>query len=339
MVALRHAVSRSTRSRSIYHRHRMTLPLDRRLSIAPMMDRTDRHFRYLMRLISRHVLLYTEMVATGALLRGDPARALAHDPMEHPLALQLGGSEPDALARCARMAEDFGFDEVNLNLGCPSERVQAYRFGACLMAEPERVADCLAAMRSATRLPVTVKTRLGIDDRDSYQELCRFIGTVAGAGCRTVILHARKAWLQGLSPRENRIVPPLRYEWVHAVKRDFPELEVILNGGIVRLEEVEAELRYVDGVMIGREAYRNPYLLAEADRRFFDSPGPVPARADVLARYEDYMRREQAIGTPAHHITRHLAGLFLGQPGARRWRRGLSAHGSMAAPDRGLFVA
>jgi len=302
----------------------MSPSIDRRLCIAPMMDRTDRHCRYLLRLISRHVLLYTEMVATGALLHGDPARALVHDPAEHPLALQLGGSEPEALALCARLAEDWGFDEVNLNLGCPSERVQEHRFGACLMAEPERVAACIAAMRAGTSLPVTVKTRLGIDDRDSYDELCRFIRAVSAAGCRTVILHARKAWLQGLSPKENREVPPLRYDWVYALKRDFPMIEVIINGGLTGLEAVEAQLAHVDGVMIGREAYRNPYLLAEADRRFFGALVPAPTRAEVLARYEDYMRREQAAGTPVHHMARHLAGLFLGQPGARQWRRGLA---------------
>jgi tRNA-dihydrouridine synthase A len=288
-----------------------------------MMDRTDRHCRYLLRLLSRHVLLYTEMVVTGALLRGDPSRALAHDPAEHPLALQLGGSDPEALSRCARMAEDCAFDEVNLNLGCPSERVQEHRFGACLMAEPERVARCIAAMRGATRLPVTVKTRLGIDDRDSYPELCQFIDAVSSAGCRTVILHARKAWLNGLSPKENRERPPLRYQWVHQLKRDFPALEVILNGGITGLDEIERQLAYVDGVMIGREAYRNPYLLAEMDRRFFGATSPAPTRDQVLSCYREYMARERAVGTPVHHMTRHLAGLFLGQPGARLWRQRL----------------
>ncbi len=317
----------------------MSPPIDRRLSVAPMMARTDRHFRYLVRLISRHVLLYTEMVATGALLRGDPARALVHDPAEHPLALQLGGSEPEDLARAAHLAEAWGFDEVNLNLGCPSERVQEHRFGACLMAEPGRVADCIEAMRAATRLPVTVKTRLGIDDRDSYDALRQFIDAVAGAGCRTVILHARKVWLRGLSPKENRIVPPLRYEWVHALKRDFPALEVVINGGFTRLEAVEAQLAHVDGVMIGREAYRNPYLLAEVDRRFFGASRPAPARTEVLAGYEAYLRREQAAGTPVHHLTRHLAGLFLGLAGARRWRRALARHVPLGPPDRGLFVA
>lgn len=298
----------------------------RRVCVAPMMDRTDRHFRYLMRLISRHCLLYTEMVHTHALLRGrSRERLLAYDPAEHPVALQLGGSDPEALGACARMAEDYGYDEVNLNLGCPSDRVQRGRFGACLMAEPDVVARCVDAMIRKTSLPVTVKTRLGIDERDSYEELRRFVEILAEAGCRTVILHARKAWLKGLSPKENREIPPLCYHAVHALKRDLPRLEVVINGGFTALPQVEAQLREVDGVMIGRQAYEDPYLFAEVDRLFFASSEPPPTRLEVLRRFQGYMEREGSRGTPRPPMARHLAGLFRGQPGARRWRRALVA--------------
>ena len=298
--------------------------VDRRLSIAPMLDWTDRHCRYFLRQLSRHVLLYTEMVTTGALLHRDPERFLDYHPDEHPLALQLGGSEPGELARCTRLAEEWDYDEINLNVGCPSDRVQSGRFGACLMAEPALVAECVSAMRESTRRPVTVKHRIGIDERDSYDELSRFVETVADAGCRTFIVHARKAWLQGLSPKENREVPPLRHETIYRLKADFPELEIIINGGIPGLDEVVWHLEQVDGAMIGRAAYHDPWLLAAADRRIFgDSAGPSPPRAVVL-EMQSYVEQELARGSRLHHITRHMLGLFQGVPGARAWRRHLS---------------
>jgi len=297
-----------------------------------MMDRTDRHCRYFLRLIAPHALLYTEMVTTGALLRGDRQGLLRHDPAEHPLALQLGGSDPDALARCAQLGYDSGYDEINLNCGCPSDRVRSARFGACLMAEPRLVADCVASMRSAVPIPVTIKTRLGIDDRDSYEELCAFVDTVAAAGSRVFILHARKAWLSGLSPKENREIPPLRYETVHRIKRDFPDLTVILNGGLTRPQQIKEQLAKVDGVMIGREAYQNPYLLADIERAIFAAEGIVD-RADIVRRYRDYAARQLALGVPLAGLTRHLFGLYSGRPGARRWRRRLSesSHGNPGA--------
>ncbi|WP_422126357.1 tRNA dihydrouridine(20/20a) synthase DusA [Thioalkalivibrio sulfidiphilus] len=296
----------------------------RRVSVAPMLDWTDRHCRYFLRLISRHTLLYTEMVTTGALLHGDRERFLAYDSDEHPLALQLGGSEPQDLAACARMAEHYGYDEVNLNVGCPSDRVQSGRFGACLMAEPALVADCVAAMRAACGLPVTVKTRIGIDDRDSYEELTAFIDTVHRAGCQTFIIHARKAWLQGLSPRENREVPPLRHDWVFRLKQDFPELEIILNGGVKDLDTVGEALRLVDGVMLGREAYHNPYVLAQVDGRFYGDAHPIPSRHQVVARFLPYVEVRLSEGVPLQAMTRHILGLFQGVPGARAWRRYIS---------------
>ena len=298
--------------------------LDRLIAVAPMLDWTDRHYRYFIRLLSRHTLLYTEMVTTGAILRGDRQRLLAHDPTEHPLALQLGGSDPAELARCARIAADWGYDEINLNVGCPSDRVQSGRFGACLMAEPDLVAACVAAMRAATDLPVTVKTRIGIDERDSYQELADFVRRVAAGGCTVFIVHARKAWLSGLSPKENREIPPLRYEVVHRLKRDFPELTIVLNGGLTTLEQVTEQLRQVDGVMIGRAAYENPYLLAEVDRRFFGSSASPPNRHQVVRALLPYLEERLRAGTPLQCMTRPILGLFQGIPGARAWRRVLS---------------
>jgi tRNA-dihydrouridine synthase A len=303
---------------------------DRRLSVAPMMDRTDRHCRYFLRLLSRRTLLYTEMITTGAILRGDRERLLAFDPSEHPVALQLGGAEPEALAECARIAEAFGYDEVNLNLGCPSDRVQSARFGACLMAEPELVARGVAAMIAATSLPVTVKTRIGIDDRDSYGELVAFVHRLADAGCRSFAIHARKAWLQGLSPKENREIPPLRWDVVHRLKADNPGLEIVLNGGIEGLDQAVEQLRFVDGVMIGRAAYHDPYMLAEADRRLFGDPDPMPSRRDVTEGLIPYVERVRAKGVPLHAVTRHVLGLFQGVPGARLWRRTLSTEGHRA---------
>ena len=289
-----------------------------------MMDRTDRHFRFFLRLLSQRTLLYTEMVTTSALLHGDRGRLLAFSPEEKPLALQLGGSDPEALAACAAMADAAGFDEVNLNVGCPSDRVQNGRFGACLMAEPELVAAGVAAMRACTRLPVTVKTRIGIDERDSYEELLAFIDTVASAGCRTFVVHARKAWLKGLSPKENREVPPLRYDVVARLKGDRPDLEIILNGGILALEEANAHLRNFDGVMIGRAAYRDPFLLARADQQIFGAESPAITRQSVIDRWLPYVERELSDGTALHAMVRHVLGLYHGAPGGRRWRRYLT---------------
>jgi tRNA-dihydrouridine synthase A len=289
-----------------------------------MLDWTDRHCRYFLRLISRRSLLYTEMVTTGALLHGDRARFLRFHPAEHPVALQIGGSEPAHMAACARLGEDCGYDEINMNLGCPSDRVQAGRFGACLMAEPKLVAECLTAMKDAVALPVTVKTRIGIDDRDSYEELCELVGALLQAGCDALIVHARKAWLKGLSPKENREIPPLRYEVVQRLKRDFPELPIAINGGITSLAQARTLLQDLDGVMIGREAYKNPWLLATADREIFGETLPVPTRHEVLEAYIPYVERELAAGVPLNAMTRHILGLFQGQPGARRWRRTLS---------------
>lgn len=306
---------------------------DRRLSVAPMMDRTDRHGRFFLRLISRRVLLYTEMIACGAILNGNRERVLGFDAREHALALQLGGADARALAEAARIAEDFGYDEVNLNLGCPSDRVQTGRFGACLMAEPERVADCVGAMIGAVDIPVTVKSRIGIDEKDSYDELGNFVKTLKDAGCRTFVIHARKAWLKGLSPRENREIPPLEYDFIYRIKEDFPNLEIILNGGVRSLKEAEAHLRRVDGVMIGRAAYEDPYMLATADRRFFGDRHPGPSREEVIDGLLPYVRERLADGEALHRITRHILGLFRGVAGARAWRRHLSEN--VHAPGAG----
>ena len=309
---------------------------DRRLSVAPMLDWTDRYCRYYLRLLSRHTLLYTEMVTTGALLHGDPERFLGFDETEHPVALQLGGSDRHALADCAKLAERRGYDEINLNLGCPSDRVQSGRFGACLMAEPRLVADGIKAMSDTVSIPITAKHRIGIDDRDSYGELTDFVGTLADAGCRTFIVHARKAWLEGLSPKENREIPPLRYEVVHRLKADFPDLEILINGGILELDEALGQLEHVDGVMIGRAAYNDPWLLADADRRIFGQPNPVTERHEVVEALVPWIESELGKGTPLHRMTRHLMGLFNGLPGARRWRRTLSERGP--SKDAGIAV-
>jgi tRNA-dihydrouridine synthase A len=291
-----------------------------------MLDCTDRHARYFLRLISRHAVLYTEMITTGALLHGDPDRLLAFDPAEHPVAAQLGGSDPVDMAACSRLVANAGYDEININVGCPSDRVQSGRFGACLMLEPETVARCVAAMREATPLPVTVKTRLGVDHHDNYTALAEFTSRVASAGCRTLIVHARKAWLQGLSPKQNREIPPLDYDRVIRLKRDFPDLEIIINGGISELDMATELLRDVDGVMVGREAYHNPWLLAEVDRRIYGDPHAPPDRHQVIERLLPYIAEQLGRGTPLHRITRHILGLFQGRPGARAWRRYLSEH-------------
>jgi tRNA-dihydrouridine synthase A len=310
--------------------------LSHRFCIAPMLDWTDRHCRFFLRQISRHVLLYTEMVTTGAILHGPRERLLGFNREEHPLALQLGGSDPDEMAQCARIAEEAGFDEVNINVGCPSDRVQNGAFGACLMASPQVVADCVAAMRTAVDIPVTVKTRIGIDDQDSYSALETFAGTLAASGCRTFIVHARKAWLQGLSPKENREIPPLDYERVYRLKADHPEFEIVINGGITSLEVAEHHLRFVDGVMMGREAYHNPFVLADVDRRFYGVPFAFKSREDVLDAMLPYIEREMAQGTAFKHIARHLLGLYHGQPGGRLWRRTLSERAHL--PEAGIAL-
>ena len=303
-----------------------TSGLDRRVSVAPMMDRTDRHDRYFLRLISPSALLYTEMITTGAILHGDRDRFLTFSPSEHPVALQLGGADPDELARCAEIAADYGYDEVNLNVGCPSDRVQNARFGACLMKEPDVVAAGVAAMRRAVDLPVTVKTRIGVDDRDSWDDFVAFVDTVADGGCDTFIIHARKAWLHGLSPKENREIPPLSYETVYRLKQRYPEFSVSINGGITTCAETVAHLDCVDGVMIGRVAYENPWLLAEIEGSVLGGAPPANREA-VLDRYIAYIDREMADGTPFYAMARHVLGLYQGVRGARAWRRHISENG------------
>ncbi len=312
-----------------------TLP-PQTLSVAPMMDWTDRHCRFFHRLLSRRTLLYTEMVTTGALLHGDAARHLEFSAAEHPVALQLGGSDPQALAASARMGAEFGYDEINLNVGCPSDRVQNGAFGACLMATPDVVAEGVAAMRGAVGLPVTVKHRIGIDDLDSYEHLHHFLSTVSAAGCQTFIVHARKAILKGLSPKQNREIPPLRYEVVEQVKRDFPGLTVVLNGGVKSLEDAQSHLSWADGVMIGREAYQRPYLLAGADRLIFGEDTLMPSRREVIARYLPYAAEMLAQDVYLSHLTRHILGLFAGHSGARHWKRTLSERSHL--PGAGLEV-
>lgn len=292
------------------------------VAVAPMMEWTDRHCRFFLRLLSRHALLYTEMVTAQAVVHGDRERLLGFDPAEAPLALQLGGSEPATLAQAALAGAHYGYDEINLNVGCPSDRVQSGRFGACLMAEPALVRDCVAAMQAAVDIPVTVKSRIGIDDRDDYGFLRDFVGTVAESGCDTFIVHARKAILAGLSPKENREVPPLRYEFVYRLKQEFPQLNIMLNGGVRDLDAVRAHLAKVDGVMIGREAYHNPYFLAELDRELHGVEPPT--REAVMTAFMDYVEARLAEGLRLTAMTRHVLGLYLGRPGARRWRRQLS---------------
>ncbi|MEP0203211.1 MAG: tRNA dihydrouridine(20/20a) synthase DusA [Halioglobus sp.] len=309
--------------------------MDRRFTIAPMMDWSDRHCRYFWRLLTGKALLYTEMVTTGALIHGDRARFLEFNAEEHPVALQLGGSDANELAQCARWAQEWGYDEVNLNCGCPSDRVQSGMFGACLMAQPELVAEGINAMRNACSIPVTVKHRIGIDDMESYSELVDFINPIAQAGCSVFIVHARKAWLKGLSPKENREVPPLNYDWVYQLKRDHPDLEIIINGGIQSLEECKAHLTQVDGVMLGREAYQNPWLLAEVDRQIFDIDDTGFSRDDIITALLPYVEQQLSCGVHLNHITRHILGLYQGVPGARKFRRHISenAHKAGAGVD------
>jgi tRNA-dihydrouridine synthase A len=296
--------------------------MSHRFCIAPMMDWTDRHCRVLHRLLTRHALLYTEMVTAEAVIRGDRARLLGFDGSEHPVALQLGGSEPARLAEAAKIGAAFGYDEINLNVGCPSDRVQSGRFGACLMREPALVADGVVAMRASVSIPVTVKCRIGVDDQDPQIALRTLIAQCAAAGVDTFIVHARKAWLEGLSPKENRDIPPLDYELVYAVKRENPHLTIAINGGIATLDDVETHLRHVDGVMMGRTAYQSPAILADADRRLFG--GETIEVDSVVEAYLDYVARELQRGTPLNAMTKHMLGLFNSRPGARLFRRHLS---------------
>ncbi len=308
-----------------------------------MMDWTDRHERFFLRQISRQVRLYTEMITTGAILYGDRQRLLAFDPEEHPVALQIGGADPVALSECARIGADFGYDEINLNVGCPSDRVQSGDFGACLMAKPDVVARAVEAMRAAVDIPVTVKHRIAINDQEEWPALSGFVETVAAAGCEHFIVHARKAWLQGLSAKENREIPPLHYPLVHRLKQEFPKLTVTINGGITTLDAAATQLQQVDGVMIGRAAYQNPYILAEADRCFYGEMAPVPTRHEIVERLLPYVERQVAAGVPLKSITRHILGLFNGQRGARAWRRYLSENAprfdSGAADACALLIA
>ena len=301
--------------------------LDRRFCVAPMLDWTDKHCRYFYRTLSKHTVLYTEMVTTGAIIHGK-ADYLAFNKAEQPVALQLGGSDPEALAHCAKLAEQRGYDEINLNVGCPSDRVQNGMFGACLMAKPELVAESVAAMKAVVDIPVTVKSRIGIDELDSFEFLMDFINKVQDAGCETFIIHARKAWLTGLSPKQNRDIPPLDYQRVYQVKQLKPELEIIINGGIKTLAESKAHLQHVDGVMLGREIYQNPYILAKVDKVIYeDDHQPIMTRTDVIKQMSDYISEYEQQGGRAWHVLRHMMGLYLGLPGAKIWRRYLSEEG------------
>jgi tRNA-dihydrouridine synthase A len=311
--------------------------LDRRLCVAPMMDWTDRHCRYFHRLLAPSALLYTEMVTSGAVLHGDRTRLLAYSPEEHPLALQLGGSDAGELARCARIAAEYAYDEVNLNVGCPSDRVQRGRFGACLMLEPALVRDCMAAMQDAVTIPVTVKTRLGVDDHDSYDWFRDFIGIVAEPGCSVFIVHARKAWLSGLSPKQNREIPDLRHDWVHRLKRDFPGLTIVINGGIDSVDDAGRHLRSLDGVMLGRAAYHSPWILSELQQYLFGGGG-VASREEAIQSLSAYLASQTASGVPVKHVSRHVLGLFQGMPGAKRWRRYISQHAHLEPDNDRLLL-
>ena len=307
----------------------MTQPINRTISVAPMLDWTDKHCRYFLRQISQHALLYTEMVTTGAIIFGK-GDYLGFNQEEHPVALQLGGSNPTDMARCASEAQKYGYDEVNINVGCPSDRVQNGRFGACLMAEPETVAACINSMQAEVDIPVTVKSRIGIDDMDEYEDLTRFIDVVAASGCNTFIVHARKAWLKGLSPKQNRDVPPLMYDRVYQLKQQFPELHISLNGGVKTLDDAQLHLNHLDGVMIGREVYSNPYILAEVDKRFYQDHSISKTRPEVVLAMLPYVEQQIALGARPWNIARHMLGLFQGQAGGRIWRRYLSQNGTKA---------
>jgi tRNA-dihydrouridine synthase A len=312
--------------------------LNRRFCIAPMMEWTDRHCRFFHRLLTRRALIYSEMVTTGAVLRGDRARLLGFDPFEHPVGLQLGGSDPMALAQSARIAEEFGYDEINLNVGCPSDRVQEGRFGACLMLEPKLVADGVAAMKAAVKVPVTVKCRIGVDEQNPEQALFAFAAAVKAAGADALIVHARKAWLSGLSPRENRDVPPLDYGIVHRLKRAHPDLEIVLNGGITSLAQAQEQLAYVDGVMMGRAAYQEPWRLLEVDPVLFGEASPFASAKEVALALMPYIERELGKGVRLHAITRHVLGLFRAVPGARAFRRHLATEAVKPAASASVMT-
>ena len=312
--------------------------INRKFTVAPMLDWTDRHCRYFHRLLTKQALLYTEMVTTGALLNGDVERHLRFNAFEQPVALQLGGSEPKEMAECARLAEDYGYAEVNINVGCPSERVQKGAFGACLMAEPHLIADCVAAMQAAVNMPVTVKNRIGIDDQQERDSLFNFVETVAQAGCETFIVHARKAWLKGLSPKENREIPPLNYALVYELKQAFPQLEIIINGGITTLEQCQHHLQWVDGVMVGREAYHNPWLLAQVDSQLYATPDSFNQRKAVIEAFIPYVEQQLSQGVTLAPMSKPILGLFQGIAGARYWRRYISENAFKPNADSKILL-
>ena len=307
-------------------------PLNRRFCVAPMIDVTDRHYRYLARLLSHHALLYTEMITTGAILNGDQEYLLGYSPQEHPLALQLGGSNVSELAQCAKIGEEYGYDEINLNVGCPSDKVQNNMIGACLMGHPELVTECMQAMAESVSIPVTIKHRIGLDDVDDYEVLAAFVEKVSSSGCNTFIVHARNAILKGLSPKQNREIPPLQYDKVYRLKTDFPELEIIINGGIDNIADCQTHLEKVDGVMLGRAANHNSAILGEVDQALYGSTVSIPDRRQVALTYFEYMQEKHSQGTSLHHMSGHIMGLFQGVPGARAFRRHISQyiHGSTA---------
>ena len=312
--------------------------ISRKISIAPMMKCTDRHFRYFMRLITKKTLLYTEMISTDAILHGNREWLLAYDPVEHPLAIQLGGNDPKKLAQCAKIAEDYGYDEVNLNVGCPSDRVRAGRFGACLMKEPLVVAECVRAMKSSASIPVTVKCRIGVDDLDSYAYLYKFVKHLVDAGVDALIVHARKAWLKGLSPKDNRTIPPLQYETVCQLKRDFSDVEISINGGINTLTEIETHLTQVDGVMIGRAAYNNPFIFADVDEKFFEDAAFMKSRQQVVTEYLPYLLEQYSKGISIHKLSKHIMGVFHGMPNGKQWRQFLSTALAQSSDPEKLLI-
>lgn len=314
------------------------MKIKRKFCVAPMLDWTDRHCRYFLRLISKHAVLYSEMITTGAILYGDKDRHLAMSPVEQPVALQLGGSDPTDLAAVCKLAQDYDYSEINLNCGCPSDRVQNGMFGAVMMKNAQITAECVSAMIDATDLPITVKHRIGVDDFDSYDFLCQFVGSVATTGCSTFLVHARKAWLKGLSPKQNREVPELNYERVYQLKRDFPQLEFIINGGISNLEESVSHLEKIDGVMLGREAYTNPYMLSQVDRIIYGDEGPIKTREKIAEEFIEYVDNEVANGVKLNSMTRHILGLFHGMPGARQFRRHISENAHKPAADVDVLI-
>lgn len=316
-----------------------TKKIDRTFCVAPMMDCTDRHDRYLLRLISQHAVLYTEMVTTGALLFGDTAKFLDFDNSEHPVALQLGGSEPDAMTQCAELAQKWGYDEVNINVGCPSDRVQSGSFGACLMQSPELVAQNVKQMQAAVDIPVTIKSRIGVDDQVPREALWALVDASANAGCSVFLVHARMAWLKGLSPKDNRTIPPLDYDLVYQLKQDFPELEIIINGGINTIEDCQQHLQHLDGVMMGREAYSNPYLLSRVDAELYEENKTTKSREQVLADYIKYAEAQLAKGCRLNQLSRHVVGLYHGEPRSRLWRRYISENAHQSGADTHVLTA